>query len=588
TLDSETAEWASRWPVYEWDVINETLGNHRIQDVLGEDQMAEWFRIAESSAVQTNCKLLINEYKLISGFSETLKPGYYTDRRDRYMVNIDRIIADGGPISRIGFQSRLQHEKMDPQTYYDRLEEFGSRYGLEMAGTEFEVVDRDPLVETYFPYVYTEEERAQMTEEILTSYYSHPLASGLSAWDFMEANTSSMCYYDGTVKLNGLVWYYLHRIRYTTDVTTHSSTSGHTTVRGYKGDYDVLVQFGGRDYPAALSLNSNTTLQIEVETASAVRTVDFQPVADTFAHKFKPTENFGTDPGIDLRSLSADSSRVRLGYMQFEITNIPYAIESVELHLYSNDEPDPVRFLQVTDNNWTETGLFWNNRPATGSLITTAQATSAGTRFTADLTSYITATGTWSIAIDETGDTADSLASKESANPPVLRVVYRAPDTDSDGIFDDLDTDDDGDHLPDDYEGLYGFDPLTADHNSDPDEDGMDTIFEFATGQNPIIGATNPASRGFAISSATDTLMLRLDERQGLASHNLKLVLEHSTNLTSWAVIDPLDPGSAGFTVIQRVTNTVSDAYGPIDLRLIELVPTQGHGYFRSHVETTP
>ena len=40
-VDSEISEWVGRWDVYEWDVINETVGNTLLQEILGWDQMAE-------------------------------------------------------------------------------------------------------------------------------------------------------------------------------------------------------------------------------------------------------------------------------------------------------------------------------------------------------------------------------------------------------------------------------------------------------------------------------------------------------------------------------------------------------------------
>jgi len=256
-VDAEIQEWAGNWGVYEWDVINETLGNHLLQDILGEDQMAEWFNIAENNKVLADCKLLINDYQIISAMSESLTPGWYTGRRDRYMANIDRILADGGALGRIGFQSRIKQERRDPQLIYDRLAEWGARYGLPMVGTEFEVVDSDPG--DWKEYIYTDEERAQITEEMMTQYYSHPLVSGLNAWATINDDIEALVDYSGNPTRNGLVWYYVHRIRYTTDTNKTTGASGVASVRAFKGDYDITVTYGGKDYPATLALSSNQT-----------------------------------------------------------------------------------------------------------------------------------------------------------------------------------------------------------------------------------------------------------------------------------------------------------------------------------------
>jgi endo-1,4-beta-xylanase len=262
-VDYMIGDWASKWSVYEWDVINETLSNHRVQDLLGNEETAVWFDVAEANVVDPDCKLLINEYQIISARSESLNPGNYDARKAEYMTNINYVIDNGGRLDRIGFQSRVKFEVPSPQTWYDRLEEFAVAYGLPMVGTEFEVRDTEnnPL---WYPYDYTEEERAQVTEELLTAYFSHPLTTGLNAWTYMKGfdRVYSMCYYDGTVKLNGLAWYYLHRIRYNTDVMLASGLNGKTGLRAFKGDYDLTVSYNGLDYASTLTLTNDDSIVI--------------------------------------------------------------------------------------------------------------------------------------------------------------------------------------------------------------------------------------------------------------------------------------------------------------------------------------
>ena len=85
-------------------------------------------------------------------------------------------------IDAIGFQSRIKSERRDPQLLWDRLEEWGNAYpALSMVGTEFEVVDSESTNDWKY-YFYTEDERAEITEEMMTQYFSHPLVTGLNAW----------------------------------------------------------------------------------------------------------------------------------------------------------------------------------------------------------------------------------------------------------------------------------------------------------------------------------------------------------------------------------------------------------------------
>jgi len=265
-IQADISEWASLWPVYEWDVINEARDYHRIQDLIGWDQMAEWFKIGASNAVLPECQYLLNEYGIISAEPVLVNPTGYTSRRDTMMSHLDILQANGAPLSRIRFQSRMTRGYLDPDVIYDGLDEFGDRYGLPMVGTEFEIRAKDtfPVDETL---------RAQITEETLTAYFSHPLVAGLTAWTYMTVEDWAMCSYDGTIKLNGLVWYYLHRIRYVTEASATADAAGEVAVRGFKGDYDITVHYDGKDYPVEYTLLSNQTAVImldDVNTPSAL------------------------------------------------------------------------------------------------------------------------------------------------------------------------------------------------------------------------------------------------------------------------------------------------------------------------------
>lgn len=294
-VDAEITEWASQWDVYEWDVVNETLSNTLLQEILGYDQMAEWFNLAEANKVNSDADLFINEFQIVSAQFEP-NDNVYEARRDTYFERIDRVIADNGPITGIGFQSRFKYGHIPPETVYARLEEYGARYpNLKLAGTEFEIKDQYDDSTGNAVVVYGETLRAQMTEEILTTYYSHPNVTGMSAWDFMNPEVDAadpttaraLCYYDGTVKLNGLVWYYLHRIRYNTDVSITTPANGEVSLSGFKGDYAISVTYEGNDYPATYELLSDGSMQVQLSDVTVPPTVatiehwPFDDVADT-------------------------------------------------------------------------------------------------------------------------------------------------------------------------------------------------------------------------------------------------------------------------------------------------------------------
>ena len=316
-VDAEIAEWAGRWNVYEWDVINETLSNVLLQEILGYQEMATWFHLAASNRVDPTCRLLINEFQIISARFDDANANYIS-RRNTYFSRIDQIITNSGPITGIGFQSRFNFGHIDPALAYSRLQDFATRYpNLCLVGTEFEMKDRYSSTGAEL-FIYDETTRAQMTEELMTVYFSHPQVDALVAWDFMnppasnapsatldeKQYTRSMFYYgDGPggvigpiAKLNGLVWHYLHRIRFHTDQSGVTDGAGRYAVNAYKGDYGLTVMYQGTNYPASYRLTTNGTRQIML---SSVTVTASPPVIREVKIDHWP---FGDAAGTQLRN----------------------------------------------------------------------------------------------------------------------------------------------------------------------------------------------------------------------------------------------------------------------------------------------
>ncbi len=259
--DFQISDWASKWGVYEWDVINEPLEKRDIQNALDDyGQMAHWFQLADTNKVLPDCKLGINEYQIISAkwWVGPTNGWSFESRTARYRTEIDRVVADGGRIDRIGFQSRFKYGHIDPALVNQRLAFYENAYpGMELVGTEFEIKDSGDSIDEFV--------RAQMTEEILASYFSQPAVTGLNVWTFMRDESKAMCNTAGTLKLNGLVWYYLHRIRYATREQATSATDGNATLRGFKGDYDVSASFDSAESTTAAPLAGDDSLQITLD-----------------------------------------------------------------------------------------------------------------------------------------------------------------------------------------------------------------------------------------------------------------------------------------------------------------------------------
>jgi hypothetical protein len=147
----------------------------------------------------------------------------------------------------------------------------------------------------------------------------------------------------------------------------------------------------------------------------------FNVVADASAKQDVPDNNLGTQSYLQVRKEGA-SSFSRVAYLKFNVAGLSGTVTNATLNVYSDTEVNVVNALAVSDTTWTETGLTWNNRPVVGSLIGSAQA-SAGSWFTIDVTSYVTADGTYAIALDEQGNSYHKLGSKEGGFGAYLEVT---------------------------------------------------------------------------------------------------------------------------------------------------------------------
>jgi GH35 family endo-1,4-beta-xylanase len=228
---------AMRGKLVEWDVINEPYSNHDVQDVLGDDCMVEWFKLAR--AADANVELFINDYSILS------QGGLDTAHQDHYEKTIRFLIEKGAPLDGIGMQGHFGTKLTAPTKMLEILDRF-AKLGKQIEVTEF---DSD---------ITDEELQADFTRDFHTTLFSHPSVKGILMWGFWESRhwkpNGAMVRKDWTLKPNGQAWVDLVFKQWWTDVKGKADAAGRYAVRGFLGDYEITATSGGKSKTVKASL----------------------------------------------------------------------------------------------------------------------------------------------------------------------------------------------------------------------------------------------------------------------------------------------------------------------------------------------
>ncbi len=248
--------WAAKWDVTDWDVINESRGNHVLQDILGKDVMVDWFKLAQKYQVNKNGGLYLNENRVISA-----PPRVASRFMQHYINEVTFLLSKKAPITGFGFQSRYKF-KIDPDELYRRLEKM-AKFKLPMSATEMEITPSG----SFQP---DETVRAQMTEMIMRLYFSHPLVHQIIHWSFFSYvpknpnGNSALVWPDGSLKLNGKIWLWLTKQHWNTNVHMLTNSSGKISLRAFLGQYKVTITAQGHSKVITTSLpHSGLNLKIK-------------------------------------------------------------------------------------------------------------------------------------------------------------------------------------------------------------------------------------------------------------------------------------------------------------------------------------
>ena len=248
-----------KWDVNCWDVLNEPIGNHQINDLTDRNTSAYWFKLADSVRKLNNkpdVKLFINENRVISGTT----PNTYS-RPSKYKKIIQSILDEGAPLEGIGFQSRIKHQFVSPEQMLERLKSF-EEFNLPLHATEFEIRDSD--IRTY-----TIEERSALIEQFMLIYTSHYLVDGIWHWTFYNNTKNSKPWalfnYDGTPTVSGKQWIKTMNTYFSSSYDLKTNLNGELKQRVFKGDYTISVNYQNQSMSIKTTINKDDILTLTLD-----------------------------------------------------------------------------------------------------------------------------------------------------------------------------------------------------------------------------------------------------------------------------------------------------------------------------------
>jgi acid phosphatase type 7 len=166
--------------------------------------------------------------------------------------------------------------------------------------------------------------------------------------------------------------------------------------------------------PVMTPVKVDNTPQVEPKS-----TLTFKADADAQVEENNPAINPGTSGDLEVVNVTGQSIE---SYMRFTVSGISGDIQNARLRVYSTtDAAEDGPALYATDNDWTETEIIWNDRPArAGSEIGNQDLVRRYSWVEYDVTAVVTGNGTYSFVLVGDNDEELRFSSRESSNGPEL------------------------------------------------------------------------------------------------------------------------------------------------------------------------
>ncbi|MDQ3365282.1 MAG: DNRLRE domain-containing protein [Myxococcota bacterium] len=153
--------------------------------------------------------------------------------------------------------------------------------------------------------------------------------------------------------------------------------------------------------------------------SSDAATITFTPTADAKLDATFPTTNFGTATRVVV-----DASPTTQSALRFSVSGTSGAVTRATVRLFVSDPSSDGPALYRATGAWSESTVTWNTRPVqSGSAFGDKGACAAGTWIEYDVTSYVTANGTYDFLLTGGSGDGSTYHSREASEKPQLVVT---------------------------------------------------------------------------------------------------------------------------------------------------------------------
>lgn len=212
-----------------WDVVNEPLDNHVLQDILGNRIVLDCYRAAHRA--NPSIPLYVNEYNIVADNGDDVA------QQNSYATLIGYLINHRAPLGGIGLQCHFGMQLTPPARVVAILDRF-ARFKKLLTVTEFDINVPNQAVQ------------AAYMRAFLTAAFSVPQVVGINQWGFWAGRDwlpqCALWNKQWRLRPEGKAFIQLVRHTWWTRVHGKTGAGGRYRIRGFLGTYDVRVTAHGK------------------------------------------------------------------------------------------------------------------------------------------------------------------------------------------------------------------------------------------------------------------------------------------------------------------------------------------------------